>query len=469
MKPMGVAVVDRYDDELAERRAGARRAGGQVETPEPPGPRGGPAASAAPGALPLQWDEADCDDDDPDDGDFGDEHRAETIDLTERVSRDDFNVWTDVLRRRPAETAARLSSHPSAAGERLRQQSRDRDDFAEALMERRRQRSRGERPEGPPPEAPAPPPAESGEAQPAGPAPRGRASGIRRPTIVSRLRPDGSGEGEPGRKRGIGADLRSRVVTGALVAAVCLLVFNAGRAPAALLCALVIGVGVVELCTGLRAQGHRPAVVIALAGSVALVLGGYNAGESAYPFVLALVALSTLLWYLFQVVPAGRPAPGIAMTFLAFGYVGVLGGFAGLLLGFPNGVGMLLGTALCTVAGDVGAYFVGRKFGRRKLTAISPNKTMEGLAGGAVASVVAGAVLAGAIHPWDFPSGLALGLVVAVVAPLGDLCESMLKRDLELKDLGGILPGHGGVLDRFDTILFALPAAYYLVRFLDIL
>jgi phosphatidate cytidylyltransferase len=286
---------------------------------------------------------------------------------------------------------------------------------------------------------------------------------------VSRLRPHASGEpGEPGKRKGIGADLRSRVVTGVAVAAVALAIFSAGRAPTALLCALVIGMGTIELCTALRSRGYRPAVVIALAGSVGLVIGAYNAGESAYPFVLAVVGVGTLLWYLFQPVPTGRPAPGIATTFLAFGYVGVLGGFAGLLLAFPNGIGMIVGMALCTVAGDVGAYFAGRRFGRRKLTAISPNKTVEGLAAGMLASVLVGALVAGSIHPWDHLSGLALGAVVALLAPLGDLCESMLKRDLEVKDLGGLLPGHGGVLDRFDTILFTLPAVYYLVRLLEI-
>lgn len=79
-----------------------------------------------------------------------------------------------------------------------------------------------------------------------------------------------------------------------------------------------------------------------------------------------------------------------------------------------------------------------------------------------------GFVLVGSISPWGRFDALALGVVVAVLAPLGDLCESLIKRDLGVKDLGGILPGHGGVFDRFDAMLFSLPAVYYLIKLLDV-
>jgi phosphatidate cytidylyltransferase len=83
-------------------------------------------------------------------------------------------------------------------------------------------------------------------------------------------------------------------------------------------------------------------------------------------------------------------------------------------------------------------------------------------------ALVVCAIVVSQIHPWRFKDAIALGAVVAVVAPIGDLCESMIKRDLHLKDMGSILPGHGGLLDRFDAILFVLPATYYLVRVLGI-
>jgi CDP-diglyceride synthetase len=252
------------------------------------------------------------------------------------------------------------------------------------------------------------------------------------------------------------------------MAAVALLVLNAGPGPAAVLVSAIVALGVVELCGALRTQGYRPAGLVALLGSVALVLGTYHAGESAFAAVAAAVAPAPLLWYLAGISRA-RPAPGVAATFMVFGYVGLMGGFAGLILGLSDGVGLLLGVVLCCVASDIGAFLAGRRFGRRHIApSISPNKTAEGLLAGMAASVVVGFVLVGSISPWGRFSALALGVVVAVLAPLGDLCESLLKRDLGVKDLGGLLPGHGGVLDRFDAMLFALPAVYYLIKLLGV-
>jgi phosphatidate cytidylyltransferase len=130
---------------------------------------------------------------------------------------------------------------------------------------------------------------------------------------------------------------------------------------------------------------------------------------------------------------------------------------------------MILGLAITGVAYDVGGYAVGSAIGHRKLApSISPNKTWEGLAGGFLASVIFALFPVSVIAPWSVGDALLLGVVVGIAAPFGDLCESLLKRDLGVKDLGGLLPGHGGILDRFDAILFALPAVYYLVRILEL-
>ena len=124
---------------------------------------------------------------------------------------------------------------------------------------------------------------------------------------------------------------------------------------------------------------------------------------------------------------------------------------------------------IATVANDVGALVVGRWIGSHQLAPnVSPNKSWEGLGGGALASILVSTVVVGNIHPWNAANAALLGVIVAVVAPLGDLCESLLKRDLRLKDMGTLLPGHGGVLDRVDALIFVLPATYYLVRALNI-
>jgi phosphatidate cytidylyltransferase len=228
---------------------------------------------------------------------------------------------------------------------------------------------------------------------------------------------------------------------------------------------VIVAAAAFELFEGFRRAGFQPATLLGLLGSLSLVGIAYNHGERAFPLVSAVVIGFTLFWYLAKVVHA-RPMVNAAVTVFGFGYVGILGGFAGLLLVFPDGVGMIIGLVLCAVAYDVAGYFVGTRMGHRPLMPdVSPNKTMEGLAGGMAASVVMGLILAiVGLHPWNaLSNGLLLGVVVAIFAPLGDLVESMLKRDLGLKDFGTLLPGHGGVLDRFDAMLFCLPAVYYLV------
>jgi phosphatidate cytidylyltransferase len=266
-------------------------------------------------------------------------------------------------------------------------------------------------------------------------------------------------------------DLAARMITGAILAAVALLAFVIGRAGTAVLVTVIVAAAAFELFEGFRRAGFQPATLLGLLGSLSLVGIAYNHGERAFPLVTAVVVGFTLFWYLAKVVHA-RPMVNAAVTIFGYAYVGILGGFAGLLLVFPDGVGMIIGLVLCAVSYDVAGYFVGSRMGHRPLLPdVSPNKTVEGLLGGMAASVLMGAIVGVilSLHPWNsFGHGLLLGVVVAVFAPLGDLVESMLKRDLGLKDFGTLLPGHGGVLDRFDAMLFCLPAVYYLVVALGI-
>lgn len=260
-----------------------------------------------------------------------------------------------------------------------------------------------------------------------------------------------------------------RIVTGLGIAALALVCLALGRATTAVLATAIVALATFELYQALHRRGFRPAAIIGLLGALTIVPVAYNQAEFAFPFTFALVTVFTLLWFVFEVVHA-RPMVNVAVTIGGFAYTAGLGAFAGLLLTYQNGVGLVLGVAIPAIAYDVCGYFVGSQFGKSRLVPhISPNKTVEGLIGGMAGAMIFAVLVVNRIHPWDdLGHAFALGLTVAIVAPLGDLAESMLKRDLGIKDFGSLLPGHGGVLDRFDSILFCLPAVYFLARALKI-
>jgi phosphatidate cytidylyltransferase len=294
---------------------------------------------------------------------------------------------------------------------------------------------------------------------------------LRAPSRVVRGRPRPTPEGSAGRAGRRDRDLGTAVAIGLAVAGTALVALAIGPAFGVALVTVIVVLAAGELFATMRTAGHHPATLVGLVASASLVTAAYWRGESALPLVLALTVVVGFLWYAVTPKPVA-PSLNTALTVLGVAYVGLFGSYAALLLAGPDGVGAFLGVVIAVVANDVGALAVGSKLGRHPLApALSPNKTWEGLAGGAVASVVVSVVVLGMIGlaPWDSGSALALGLLVAVIAPIGDLCESMVKRDLGVKDMGSVLPGHGGLLDRFDAMLFALPAAYYLCRVLDLM
>jgi phosphatidate cytidylyltransferase len=252
-------------------------------------------------------------------------------------------------------------------------------------------------------------------------------------------------------------------MTAAAIVIVGVVCFHEGRTWTSVLAAVIIGIASIEFSNALRTKGMRPATLLALVASASLPLAVKHYGTSAYPIYFALIVIVSMLWFLWEVTP-GRPLLGVSTTVLGFAYIGGLGGFAGLLLAQPDGVGLIVGVAICTIAYDVLGFFVGSQFGRTPIAPkVSPHKSVQGTVAGMTASLVFGWVVVGQITPWNrHYGGLILGLLVAGGAFLGDLCESMIKRDLGLKDFGTLLPGHGGVLDRFDGLLFCLPIAYYL-------
>ncbi len=270
--------------------------------------------------------------------------------------------------------------------------------------------------------------------------------------------------------RPVEADIRVRTITGIGVAAVALILFSMGPAMAMVAVLIVLVAAAAEFYGVLQRGGYQPATLLGLVATASMVLATYWKGTMALPLVMALTVVTALVWYLMGVT-GGAPTLNAGVTVLGVGYVGVLGSFAALILRFDNGVGVLIGLILVVVANDVGALLVGKQFGTMPMAPnISPHKTREGLVGGALASVVVSVLALGLIglHPWSVSSAILLGLVVSVLAPVGDLCESMIKRDIGVKDAGTLLPGHGGVLDRFDALLFVLPGVYYLCLLIEV-
>jgi phosphatidate cytidylyltransferase len=183
-----------------------------------------------------------------------------------------------------------------------------------------------------------------------------------------------------------------------------------------------------------------------------------------------MLVAATFLWYLARVEPGADPVAGISSTIFVVAWIGGFGSFGALLLNptlFPHrhGVAFVLAAVITTVAADVASLLVGSAFGRHPMApSISPNKSWEGFLGGAIAAILVAVIVVHFIHPWTIGKALVLGVVVAVVAPLGDLSQSMIKRHLGVKDMGRLMPGHGGILDRVDGLLFVLPATYFVVK-----
>jgi len=270
-----------------------------------------------------------------------------------------------------------------------------------------------------------------------------------------------------------GRDLPSAVAVGLIITAVFVGALLWKPWAALVVVVVVLALAAVEFYDKVTEKGYRPATVAGIAACVSLPLAAYWVGETAIPLVVVLALGAACLTFVTSSGIESSPLPNSAITMLGVVWIGVLGSFAALILSWSNTTGMAnVGTdtlflvALGVVANDVGAYFLGSAVGRTPLRAwISPHKTVEGFVGGAFVTVIA-MVVVGALDrsdTWSSYSDLILlGIVIALAAPLGDLTESMFKRNLEIKDFGSIVKGHGGVLDRFDGFLFTLPAVYYL-------
>lgn len=272
-----------------------------------------------------------------------------------------------------------------------------------------------------------------------------------------------------------GRDMPTAVAVGLAMAAIFVGAIMWKPVAALVLAVIVLGLAAVEFYDKVAEKGYQPATYAGILACVAMPLAAWWQGLTGIVIVLFLAFAAICATFV-----AGRdidtnPMPNVAISTLGVVWIGFLGSFAALILTASKidvgpfrhvGTDTLFLLVLGVVVNDIGAFFAGSTFGKNPLRSwISPNKTVEGFIGGTVFTLVA-MVVVGMLDKsttWNSTGDLLLlGAVIAIAAPLGDLTESMFKRNLEIKDFGTLVKGHGGVLDRFDGFLFTLPAVYFL-------
>jgi phosphatidate cytidylyltransferase len=226
---------------------------------------------------------------------------------------------------------------------------------------------------------------------------------------------------------------------------------------------LVVALALWELRQALLERGISLPLIPIVAGGAAMFTLAYWYGAQATLAALAITVVVLMAWRL----PGGSAGylRDLTASVFTLAYVPLMAVFVALMLSTPDGSRRTLVFILLTACSDIGAYFAGILVGRHLMApAISPKKTWEGLAGSVVACVAAGAISLPTLlhgHVWQ---GLILGAAAVAAATLGDLVESMIKRDLEIKDMGSVFPGHGGAMDRIDSLLVMAPVAWLLLK-----
>jgi phosphatidate cytidylyltransferase len=257
-------------------------------------------------------------------------------------------------------------------------------------------------------------------------------------------------------------------ITGIVLAALAIGAILIGPGAFAILAGVVVLFAQGEFYLSLQKRHYQPATALGLVAG-ALVLGaGYYRGENAMLAIMALSLFGTVLW--FMTVPVQHRhniVTNIALSVLGIAYIPLLAAYALAVLKLPDGEGLTLAIIGLTFVYDTAAFGVGYFWGSRPLAPnISPKKSWEGAIGATLVTIAVsvGVVATNVTLLDDVGRSVGLAVVVAIFAPLGDLAESLLKRDLGIKDMGGILPGHGGVMDRIDSVLFVAPAAFVYLR-----
>ncbi|GII83099.1 hypothetical protein Ssi03_10890 [Sphaerisporangium siamense] len=228
-----------------------------------------------------------------------------------------------------------------------------------------------------------------------------------------------------------------------------------------LVLAAAVGVGAVEMVRALAVRDIRVPLAPQLAGLAVMIAGAYWGGPIWLLGAFTLTVLVLLTTRMFQGAEGYvRDASAGVLTAV---YPSLIAGFVPLMLAKMDGADRVVLFVAVTVCSDIGGYFAGILFGRHKMSVISPKKTWEGFAGSVLACVLCGSLMMRFLLDGQYWQGAIIGVVAAVCATLGDLVESVIKRDLGIKDMGSVLPGHGGLMDRLDSLLATLVPVWLLL------
>jgi phosphatidate cytidylyltransferase len=260
-------------------------------------------------------------------------------------------------------------------------------------------------------------------------------------------------------RRHEGSDLGARVIAAIPAIAFAIFIVIEGGTVFAIGIALLGVMASAELFKMMRRPG--PPVIAGYLMVIALVFAA-RFGDREQVLLLLVISVPVVFFFTLLRPTLENASWGMAVVFMGIIWIGLAVAHAMLLRKLPHGGGLVLDTLIGTFLGDTGAYFVGRSFGTRRLSPrLSPNKTLEGLVGGIAVGTFA-FWFAGTYQDWlNGVDALIIGASVAVAAPLGDLFESLIKRDNAVKDTGKFFGAHGGVLDRLDAVLFTVVTAYY--------
>ncbi|MCY7395629.1 MAG: phosphatidate cytidylyltransferase [Nocardioides sp.] len=277
-----------------------------------------------------------------------------------------------------------------------------------------------------------------------------------------------------------GRDLRAAIISALVLLGTIATSLIFWKTAFMLIVVVAVVVAIWELGKGFAAKGIDLPEQPVMVGGVVMVVVAYFYGAPALVTATAVTALITMLWLLHRGID-GYVQNVTASVFTVI-YVPFLGSFVALLLAEggtglgaasvatgldDDGVKGIIAFIMVTVASDTGGYVAGVLFGKHPMApVISPKKSWEGLVGSGVATVVAGLLLVVYLFDGDWWVGVALGLIAVVMATLGDLCESVIKRDLGIKDMSRVIPGHGGLLDRLDSLLATIAPIWLLLHYL---